>query len=209
MPKKMFFNISEEKRKMFIESAMSEFTSKSFEQVSVNTIVKKAGISRGSFYTYFDDLESLFNYLFTSIKEERFTYGRKILLEVKGDYFEFVRRLFVYDFDNFQTEKKYSLFRNYIHYVQTIKRGSIKDYILKEVLKELELNDIDVEKHIKSNSYGLSKNELLDVFEIVVLIMINTLIKGENESLSKDEVISLFQRRLDYIEHGVKKRVKS
>jgi len=205
MPKKMFFNISEEKRQMFLDAAMSEFTSKSFEQVSVNTIIKKAGISRGSFYTYFDDLENLFNYLFKTIKEERFIYGRKVLLEVNGDYFEFMRRLFTYDYDKFQTEKKYSLFRNYIHYVQTVKHGSIKDYILNEVFQELESHNIDVDKYIKLNLYGLSKNELLDVFEIVVMIMINTLIKAENEGLSREEVVSLFHRRLDYIEHGVRK----
>ena len=76
MPKQMFLNIKEDKRQRFLDAAMSEFTSKSFEQVSVNSIIKKVGISRGSFYTYFDDLESLFNYLFQSVKEERFKYAK-------------------------------------------------------------------------------------------------------------------------------------
>lgn len=204
MPKKMFFNINEDKRKMFLNVAMDEFTSKSFEQVSVNTIVKNAGISRGSFYSYFDDLESLFNYIFKTVKEERFKYAKNLLIESDGDYFEFIRNLFIYDFDKYQSEKKYSLFRNYIHYVQTVKKGSIKDYILNEVFKELESQNVNVDYYLVSNSFGLSKEELLDLFEVIVLIMINTLIKAENEDLSKDEVIGLFIKRLSYIENGVK-----
>ncbi len=205
MPKKMFFNISKEKQKKFLDTAMSEFTSKPFEQVSVNKIVKKAGISRGSFYTYFDDLESLFNYLFTTVKAERFKYAKDLMIEAKGDYFEFIRKLFVYDFDKYNDEHKYSLFRNYIHYVQTVKKGSIQDYIIMEVFKELEANNVPLDQYIAQNKYGLNKQEVLDLFEMIVLIMINTLIKAENEEMSKEEVFKLFFRRLDYIENGVRK----
>jgi AcrR family transcriptional regulator len=42
MPKQMFLNIKEDKRQRFLDAAMSEFTSKSFEQVSVNSIIKKS-----------------------------------------------------------------------------------------------------------------------------------------------------------------------
>lgn len=205
MPKQMFLNIKEDKRQRFLDAAMSEFTSKSFEQVSVNTIIKKAGITRGSFYTYFDDLESLFNYLFQSVKEERFKYAKTLLLEVNGDYFEFVRKLFMHDFDAFNSEHKYSLFRNYIHYIQTVKKGSIKDYIILEVFKELEKNNVPVDEFIYQNKYGLDKQDILDLFEMIVLIMINTLIKAENESMSKEAVFQLFFKRLDYIENGVRK----
>ncbi|MBU1019937.1 MAG: TetR/AcrR family transcriptional regulator, partial [Firmicutes bacterium] len=71
MPKQMFYNIPVEKQQMFIEAAMEEFTTKSFELVSVNSIIKKANISRGSFYTYFTDLDELFNYIFETVKTER------------------------------------------------------------------------------------------------------------------------------------------
>lgn len=206
MPKQMFFNISEEKRNNFLNAATSEFTSKSFEQVSVNTIVKKAGISRGSFYTYFDDLESLFNYIFQTVKEERFRYAKGIFLEANGDYFLFVKKLFLYDYDAFKQDNKYTLFRNYIHYIQTVKRGSIKEYILLEVIKELESKNINVDEFIQNNKYGYTTNEILDLFELIVVIMINTLIKAENESLTKDEVFTIFNKRLDYIQYGVEKR---
>jgi len=205
MPKELFLKISKEKQEMFLSVAMSEFTSKPFEQVSVNTIVKKAGISRGSFYTYFEDLESLFIYLFSTVKAERFTYAKAFMLEAKGDYFDFIRKLFVYDFDKFNDEHKYSLFRNYIHYVQTVKKGSIQDYIIMEVIKELESNNVSVDQYIAQNKYDLNKQEVLDLFEVIVLIMINTLIKAENEKMMKEEVIKLFFRRLDYIENGVRK----
>jgi AcrR family transcriptional regulator len=64
MPKKMFYKIPVEKQEMFINAAIDEFTSKSFENTSVNSIIKKANISRGSFYNYFEDIEQLFNFIF-------------------------------------------------------------------------------------------------------------------------------------------------
>jgi hypothetical protein len=127
------------------------------------------------------------------------------LLEVNGDYFEFVRKLFMHDFDAFNSEHKYSLFRNYIHYIQTVKKGSIKDYIILEVFKELEKNNVPVDEFIYQNKYGLDKQDILDLFEMIVLIMINTLIKAENENMSKEAVFQLFFKRLDYIENGVRK----
>jgi len=205
MPKKMFYNISAEKRKMFLETAISEFTSKPFEQVSVNTIVKKAGISRGSFYTYFEDLESLFKYIFQEIKIDRLKYGKEIFVESKGDIFEFFRKLFLYDFDAYTSNGRYTLFRNYIHYVHTVKKGSIKDYILFEAFKDLKAQGINIDKIISGNAYNLSQDDIIDLFEVVVILMMNTMIKSENEKLDKSDVIELFNKRLSYIEYGVRK----
>lgn len=56
-------NIDEEKKLNIINSAMKEFSKQSFQSASTNTIVKEAGISKGSLYHYFGTKEKLYEYL--------------------------------------------------------------------------------------------------------------------------------------------------
>lgn len=204
MPKKMFFNISTEKRKMFLDVAVNEFTNKSFEQVSVNTIIKKANISRGSFYTYFDNLESLFNYILKDLIAERYKYAMNIIKNCNNDFFTFIKALFEYDFDNYSKSGKYSLFRNYIHYIQIYKKGSIKDALLSHSFASL-IQDNSINDIFHIDALNISVEEFIDLIEMILIIMINTYLKAENINLSKQETIALFNQRISFIEHGVKK----
>ncbi len=204
MPKQMFFNIKEEKRANFLRVAISEFSNKPFEQVSVNSIVKKANISRGSFYTYFDDLEALFTYIFRDVRDQRFEYAKKLLMQCNGDYFSFIRNLFVYDFDNYSESGKYSLFKNYIHYIQSYKKGSLKDSIFIESIS-IFTKEKDFMSIFSIDDLTISQDEFIDLVEIIVILMINTFLKAENENLSKEETIRLFNKRISYIEFGIRK----
>jgi AcrR family transcriptional regulator len=62
--KKTFFNLSEEKQKRVLEAALEEFSEKGFNGASINLIVSKLGIAKGSIYQYFTDKKSLFLYIF-------------------------------------------------------------------------------------------------------------------------------------------------
>ncbi len=204
MPKQMFFNINAAKRKMFLDVALEEFTTKSFEQVSVNTIIKKANISRGSFYTYFEDLESLFNYLFEQVKLERIAYAKELLRKSDMDFFVFIKELFKYDYDSYSETGRYSLFRNYIHYIQTSKKTSLSNMIINGSVIEFTNNQSEVTNVFGLDKLKLSIDEFIDVIEMIVIIMINTFLKAENEEWSKEEAIALFNKRIGIIEQGVK-----
>jgi len=203
MPKEMFFKIKEEKRNRFIKAAIDEFTSKPFDSVSVNTIVKKAKISRGSFYTYFDDLDALFNYIFKGVKEERIKQANSLIKESNGDYFKFIKGLFEKDYDAYSKQGTYSLFKNYIYYLQSSKKVSIKDSILIETIATFieQNNELNIFDH---NNLHLDKKEFLDLIEVIVILMVNTYMKSETENLTKAETISLFNKRISFLEYGVK-----
>lgn len=204
----MFYNIPKEKQEMFINVATTEFTTKSFEQVSVNSIVKNAGISRGSFYTYFENKDELFNFIFTQVREERFNYAKELLKESNRDFFTFIEKLFEYDFDHFSTHNRYSLFRNYIHYIQVNKKGTIKDSMIMPLSggfvgkERLYSNVFDIDK------YGMNNDEFLDLAEMTMLIVVNTFLKSESDNLSKEEIIKLFKNRIEILKYGSRKREK-
>lgn len=67
MPRERFFHLSEEKKAGIIRAAEEEFSRNRYENISISRIVRKAGISQGSFYTYFDGKEDLRRYLISNI----------------------------------------------------------------------------------------------------------------------------------------------
>ncbi len=58
--KPTFNNIPQEKRQKILDVAVNEFANHGFENANINTIAKKAGVSVGSLYKYFDTKTDLF-----------------------------------------------------------------------------------------------------------------------------------------------------
>ncbi|MEA1885025.1 MAG: TetR/AcrR family transcriptional regulator [Thermotogota bacterium] len=56
-------NMEEDKKNRIINSALEEFSKNSFEKASTNNIVKKAGISKGLLFHYFNSKHELFHKL--------------------------------------------------------------------------------------------------------------------------------------------------
>ena len=81
-----FLNLPEEKRNRILDAAWAEFTAVPFAGASVNQIIRRAGIPRGSFYQYFEDKSDLFNYLMDTVREQILQY-RGILSDTGGDLF--------------------------------------------------------------------------------------------------------------------------
>ncbi len=71
MPKQTFLNLPEEKRQAVVRAAIDEFADYGFEASSVNRIVANSGISKGSFYQYFEDKMDLFRYLMDILAKEK------------------------------------------------------------------------------------------------------------------------------------------
>lgn len=88
-----FNNLPQEKREKIVAAAVGEFAGQGYSRASINTIVKRAGISKGSLYQYFHNKEALFFYIF-----DRFT--RLVKKTVKGtggretgDFFNRLRKV--------------------------------------------------------------------------------------------------------------------
>lgn len=69
MPKKTFFNLPIDKKQKIIDAAYDLFIENDYKDVNIRSIAKKAGISIGSFYQYFDDKDDLYLFLMTEIEK--------------------------------------------------------------------------------------------------------------------------------------------
>ena len=71
MPKQTFLNLPEEKRRSVVEAAVDEFAEHGYKAASINRIVANSGISKGSFYQYFEDKMDVFKYLMDVLAKEK------------------------------------------------------------------------------------------------------------------------------------------
>lgn len=71
MPKQTFLNLPDEKRQVIIDAAIEEFAEYGLENASTNRIVANSGISKGSFYQYFEDKQDVFMHLLTVLEREK------------------------------------------------------------------------------------------------------------------------------------------
>lgn len=74
MPKQTFLNLPEEKRRNIVDAAIEEFAEYGLENASTNRIVANSGISKGSFYQYFEDKQDVFMYLLSVLEQEKLEY---------------------------------------------------------------------------------------------------------------------------------------
>ena len=74
MPKQTFLNLPMEKRDLIINVAIDEFVEFGLENASTNRIVANSGISKGSFYQYFEDKQDVFMYLLSILEQEKLAF---------------------------------------------------------------------------------------------------------------------------------------
>ena len=95
MPKDTFFNLPEDKRELICKVAIAEFAEYPFDQASINRIVAKAGIAKGSFYQYFEDKTDLFLYLARLAGEAKARYISPVMRNPEEhDVFTLLRALY-------------------------------------------------------------------------------------------------------------------
>jgi len=68
-PKNTFFNLPAEKQQRIITIAVEEFSANGYQKASLNNVVKRSEISKGSLYQYFENKEGLFFHIFECFTE--------------------------------------------------------------------------------------------------------------------------------------------
>lgn len=85
--KSTFTNLPADKQGLVLREAVREFGEYGFRQASVNRIVERTGIAKGSLYQYFANKEALFLYVFGRFAELIKLTVREAAGESEGDFF--------------------------------------------------------------------------------------------------------------------------
>lgn len=94
MPTDTFFRLPESKRETLLRCARQEFARVPYPDASINRIIHSAGISRGSFYMYFQDKSDLFLYLMDRFIDAFTETVCQLLERANGDLFLAFQSLF-------------------------------------------------------------------------------------------------------------------
>ena len=96
MPKTTFINLDDQKRATIEQAATREFAAYGFYGARLNRIVESAGIAKGSFYQYFEDLGDLYLHLLEQLADQKLAVIHDILAQqVEADFFTQYRLIFV------------------------------------------------------------------------------------------------------------------
>ncbi len=94
MPTERFYRLPEAKKQIIREAAIKEFARVPFDKASINQIIQNADISRGSFYTYFEDKQDVVRYIFEDHAAQLKDYCESELNRNGGDFFTMLDWLF-------------------------------------------------------------------------------------------------------------------
>jgi AcrR family transcriptional regulator len=203
VPKQTFFNLHQDKRKKLIESAEIEFTRVPLFEASIANIIKMAGISRGSFYQYFEDKDDLYFYLL----EAKLNNAKKnfigFLEKHQGDLIEALVEMYFYFLTTLSDEEEKNFLRNALLHTSYKVESSFTS-MFDTYLDNQEF--IKITGLINRQCLNISGDkELLHIFKILSALAFNNLIEKTVKGLTDTEAIESFKLSVNLIKQGIYK----
>ena len=200
MPSDTFLRLNDEKKKKLIDASFKEFSLYNFNDVSINRIIKEAGISRGSFYMYFVDKKDLYFYLLEQHLEILINNMKNDLIKNKGDLFKMFQNNIKEEFNSFKNNN-INFFKKSLENV-TVMEESKKTFgfrdkrLLRELIPNinLELLNDNAKKHIEV------------IFAINMHLLMVTLIKLLKSDSLDEEILKDYYEQLDILKYGCVKK---
>lgn len=205
MPSEAFFKLDESKKKKILEAIKNEFESNGFEKASVNKIVENAGISKGSFWFYFENKEEAINFIIESYIEIEKTEALKLIKEKNGDIFE--TYIGLYDFIKEQKLEEYKreLLPNIFKDLIINKEKIFSKFSGKPLLEALISNDEFKNNIDMKNFKRATTEEIISLVKILNYLMRTNIMDQIHGFMNEKEARENFLREIEIIKYGVLK----
>lgn len=201
MPTLTFNNLPEEKKNIIIEASIKEFKRALLTDASINKIIKDAGISRGSFYTYFKDINDLYTYSLNSYKEKIIKTIKQALSETNGDLFETTKKSYEKILKLCSKDKQ--LFKNiFLNFNYNI---SIRNKMYEENL-ENKYKIVELISQIKKENLNINtEEELFYIIDIIIGFIMHGLIDLFMDKEKEEKVKEKLDKQLEILKRGIYK----
>ena len=107
MPTERFYRLPEAKKQVIRQAAIKEFARVPFEKASINQIIQNADISRGSFYTYFEDKQDVVRYIFEDNARQMQECCERELDKNDGNLFDMLEWLFEFTIRKLKSRRRW------------------------------------------------------------------------------------------------------
>lgn len=204
-----YLNLKEEKQERIMLAALDEFSISSFSDASITSIVKKAGISRGSFYQYFGNKENLYRYLVNKlyVKHRQDLYD--IIKSNSGNLYDSLIDFYHQYIDEIMSSKYFYFYKNTFLYVNHYLIGNEGLFSLSDQSSTREkdqknfISIIDME-FLRTDS----KEDLLEFVYFTVNLIHHMIIDGFINDLSRKDIKERSFRAVNWLYYGIQDKNK-
>lgn len=198
MPTERFYRLPEEKKKAILKAAMYEFSRVPLESVSINKIIQNAEISRGSFYTYFEDKREVMRYILEEMNRELRTYLRECLSENGGDIYNAAERVLIKGMQRCQRKSEdYQFFQNILTGSNEI--GELFDENIQENKCDTMIEMLLCDGCVIPKGYEKEFKEVLQVLQALIIQTFGMKFIGRK---TDEELLEEFRFKVDLIRRG-------
>lgn len=203
MIKQTFYNLPITKRERIYQAIKTEFDRVPLDKISINSIIKEANISRGSFYQYFDDKGDLYDIFADKVMDSIKECFTNTLVKYKGDLFATMEEVMSLHFIKVSQPKAKSQMQKFVPGV-SVNAKSILDRICERSItyfNEL-IPNIDTRKF----SFDNSPEDIRILFEMLMSISKNAIFYVLFMDIDTDEAIKIFNKKLKIVKNGCLKK---
>ncbi len=204
MPTQRFLNLKDSKKNAILEAAANEFARVPYSAVSINQIIKEAEISRGSFYTYFEDKDDLMRYMLRGFRDTLRKKVFEFLEEENGNPFRLCIRL-LKDWIKTGSERiTFQIHRNLLADLSVtgqnqmfgIRGFLMKDELYKSFVEEL-YNRLDKDR------YPTTIETLCYIVDMAIMILIKSMAMYYQNPSEKETIIQVLTEEMTILERGM------
>ena len=181
------------------QAALDEFSQRKFEEASLNDMLKKAGMSKGSFYYHFGDKYGLYICTIDTIVKKKIAFFSPLLQQyTDSDFFEFFRELVRLTVEFMLQDNRIS---------DLMERGLEESEDFKARLYKLYPYDFEQSFGPLINT-AMQKGQISSRFPAefvakVFEVMLFNAPKFVSESASTDAIVKMIDRIIDILQFGV------
>lgn len=199
-----FLNLDKEKQDRIIHSALDEFSESTFNDASITNIVKKADISRGSFYQYFGSKENIYQYLVNYLYDKHRSDLYKVLVKKSGNLYESLIEFYDNYIDEIVHSKHFSFYKNtflYVNHYLVGKNGifSLSNQTSNREQQQQQFIDVINLEDLKTSS----GTEVLEYIYFMVNTIHHMVIDGFVSELPTKEIKEKTFRAVNWLYYGI------
>ena len=203
MPTERFYRLPEAKKQVIRQAAIKEFARVPFEKASINQIIQNADISRGSFYTYFEDKQDLLKWLIYAQAEQHFNNYIERLRENGGDLWDMLENVFDRGLDLMERAGLINIFQNLIKSAKfmDIFRGDPEydPQVCRENQSFMKL----LYENIDQDKEPISREALNELIEMHMVVFMMSLKRFFRDGEKKEEASEYYKRHIRMLHYGI------
>jgi len=190
-----------------VQEALKEFAEKGFDSASLNQIIKRSGISKGSFYHHFDNKETLFSSVVQRVADEKLAFINQ-WLQQQGNG---IKTAGFFEILQLQMEGGVEFALQYPELNQFL-MSILKNPELMAKAEELspryydEVFDPLIKDAVERGELrsDLEPNFMKQLIKYSLMNMGEIMLENIGDELNKEELMEQSRQFLDFLQHGLK-----